>query len=166
VQLGDNTNLFDWTYVDNVAHAHLLAADKLHAEPYAMDELVHEHIAARILSPEERKLERAVPTSEKRPSPPGVPDFAADLPKQELERKLEPGEMAGTDIRPVARSKWDQFFYLVHPTVQNADNPAPQTWDFAADEEGAGAALEVAGQAFHITNGQVSAGVSLSSTMS
>jgi sterol-4alpha-carboxylate 3-dehydrogenase (decarboxylating) len=28
-QIGDNTNLFDWTYVDNVVHAHVLAADKL-----------------------------------------------------------------------------------------------------------------------------------------
>jgi sterol-4alpha-carboxylate 3-dehydrogenase (decarboxylating) len=28
-QIGNNTNLFDWTYVTNVARAHLLAADKL-----------------------------------------------------------------------------------------------------------------------------------------
>ena len=28
-QIGDNTNLFDWTYVTNVAKAHLLAADRL-----------------------------------------------------------------------------------------------------------------------------------------
>ena len=28
-QLGKGENLMDWTYVDNVAHAHLLAADKL-----------------------------------------------------------------------------------------------------------------------------------------
>lgn len=28
-QLGSNTNLFDWTYVGNVAHAHVLAAAKL-----------------------------------------------------------------------------------------------------------------------------------------
>ena len=28
-QIGDNTNLFDITYVDNIVHAHLLAADKL-----------------------------------------------------------------------------------------------------------------------------------------
>ncbi|KAJ3167988.1 erg26, C-3 sterol dehydrogenase [Geranomyces variabilis] len=27
--IGDNSTLFDWTYVDNVAHAHLLAAQKL-----------------------------------------------------------------------------------------------------------------------------------------
>jgi nucleoside-diphosphate-sugar epimerase len=29
VQIGNNTNLFDWTYVDNLVHAHLLAADQL-----------------------------------------------------------------------------------------------------------------------------------------
>jgi sterol-4alpha-carboxylate 3-dehydrogenase (decarboxylating) len=29
VQIGSNTNLFDWTYIDNLVHAHLLAADKL-----------------------------------------------------------------------------------------------------------------------------------------
>ena len=28
-QIGENKNLFDWTYVGNVACAHLLAADKL-----------------------------------------------------------------------------------------------------------------------------------------
>ncbi|EIN10049.1 hypothetical protein PUNSTDRAFT_143387 [Punctularia strigosozonata HHB-11173 SS5] len=32
IQIGDNTNLTDWTYVDNVADAHLLAADKLAPE--------------------------------------------------------------------------------------------------------------------------------------
>nr|AAQ88129.1 C-3 sterol dehydrogenase [Cryptococcus neoformans var. grubii H99] len=31
-QIGDNTNLGDFTYVGNIAHAHLLAADKLGAE--------------------------------------------------------------------------------------------------------------------------------------
>lgn len=29
VQIGNNTNLFDWTYIENAAHAHLLAADRL-----------------------------------------------------------------------------------------------------------------------------------------
>lgn len=32
-QVGDNTNLFDWTYVGNVARAHLLAADRLETPP-------------------------------------------------------------------------------------------------------------------------------------
>ncbi|GJE93179.1 NAD(P)-binding protein [Phanerochaete sordida] len=29
VQIGSNQNLFDWTYIENAAHAHLLAADRL-----------------------------------------------------------------------------------------------------------------------------------------
>lgn len=29
-QLGSNENFFDWTYIDNVVHAHLLAAEKVH----------------------------------------------------------------------------------------------------------------------------------------
>jgi sterol-4alpha-carboxylate 3-dehydrogenase (decarboxylating) len=29
MQIGDNSNLFDWTYVGNHAHAHILAADAL-----------------------------------------------------------------------------------------------------------------------------------------
>ena len=28
-QIGDNSNLFDYTYIENVAHSHILAADKL-----------------------------------------------------------------------------------------------------------------------------------------
>lgn len=31
VMIGDNDNLFDMTYVDNAAHAHILAADKLNS---------------------------------------------------------------------------------------------------------------------------------------
>lgn len=34
-QIGDNTNLFDWTYVGNVALAHILAADKLIPSSYS-----------------------------------------------------------------------------------------------------------------------------------
>ena len=29
IQIGDNKNLFDWTYIENAAHAHLLAAERL-----------------------------------------------------------------------------------------------------------------------------------------
>lgn len=32
IQIGNNTNLVDWTYVTNVADAHILAADKLAAD--------------------------------------------------------------------------------------------------------------------------------------
>jgi sterol-4alpha-carboxylate 3-dehydrogenase (decarboxylating) len=29
MQIGDNSNLFDWTYIGNHAHVHVLAADAL-----------------------------------------------------------------------------------------------------------------------------------------
>ena len=29
MQIGSNENLFDWTYIENAAHAHVLAADRL-----------------------------------------------------------------------------------------------------------------------------------------
>jgi sterol-4alpha-carboxylate 3-dehydrogenase (decarboxylating) len=32
MQIGDNTNLFDWTYIENAAYAHILAADRLSPE--------------------------------------------------------------------------------------------------------------------------------------
>jgi sterol-4alpha-carboxylate 3-dehydrogenase (decarboxylating) len=32
IQIGDNTNLFDFTYIENAAHAHILAADRLSPE--------------------------------------------------------------------------------------------------------------------------------------
>jgi len=37
MQIGDNVNLFDWTYVSNVVKAHLLAADKFLDSPLAID---------------------------------------------------------------------------------------------------------------------------------
>ncbi|PHH59158.1 hypothetical protein CDD82_2536 [Ophiocordyceps australis] len=45
VQLGDNTNIFDFTYVGNVAHAHLLAANALVATAAAQTQpLDHEKV--------------------------------------------------------------------------------------------------------------------------
>lgn len=32
IQIGNNQNLFDFTYIENAAHAHLLAADRLSAD--------------------------------------------------------------------------------------------------------------------------------------
>jgi 3-beta hydroxysteroid dehydrogenase/isomerase family len=32
-QIGGNTNLFDWTYIGNIAYAHMLATDKLIPQP-------------------------------------------------------------------------------------------------------------------------------------
>ncbi|KAI0059109.1 hypothetical protein BV25DRAFT_1829436 [Artomyces pyxidatus] len=43
IQLGDNTNLFDWTYIVNAAEAHLLAADRL-----APEHPKHAQVAGRV----------------------------------------------------------------------------------------------------------------------
>ena len=52
-QVGDNKNLFDFTYVTNVAQAHLLAADKLSDEPPSEEELQRrrQHIESTTLDP-------------------------------------------------------------------------------------------------------------------
>ena len=37
MQIGDNVNLFDWTYVSNVVKAHLLPADKIFGPPLSIE---------------------------------------------------------------------------------------------------------------------------------
>ena len=58
-QLGDNTNLFDWTYVGNVAKAHLIAADRLSSTREDLEEAKNTPIRPVNLSTGERR----VPTS-------------------------------------------------------------------------------------------------------
>jgi sterol-4alpha-carboxylate 3-dehydrogenase (decarboxylating) len=144
-QIGDNKNLVDFTYVDNIAHAHLLAADKLSAsnKPYPTEMLGSTHLSDRITGTNEKEsfLERGVPTSKDRPDVAGVTDYARQLPKTAAE------ESATCDMRPVIRNKYDQFFHLVNPEVKSAGNPMPDVVNIA-DEE-----LPVAGQIFFITNG-------------
>lgn len=134
-QVGDNTNMFDWTYVGNVAHAHVLAADKL-AEAI-LNEGVDE---------EKRKLEIArsalppitatnpthrIPTSEARPLGPYV-DLPPDAEK--IEARWNDPDYTPTSERPVKRSRFDQFS---ESALSDPD-----------------ASLSVAGQAFFITNGE------------
>lgn len=144
-QIGDNKNLVDFTYVDNIAHAHLLAADKLSptSKPYPTELLGSVHLSDRITGVEEEEsyLERGVPTSKDRPDVAGVTDYARQLPKTVAE------ESETCDMRPVIRNKYDQFFHLVNPEIKSAGNPLPDVVNIADDE------LPVAGQAFFITNG-------------
>ncbi|CEH19215.1 C-3 sterol dehydrogenase/3-beta-hydroxysteroid dehydrogenase and related dehydrogenases [Ceraceosorus bombacis] len=149
-QLGDNKNLFDWTYVDNVAHAHLLAADKLSsASPvYPAEFLASVHVPLKVAALTD-KADRRVPTSESRLSPPGVPDFAADLPSTlTREQRGLDGQVPTIDVRSVARNKFDQFF--LQEGVESINNPLPNVWDYAKEDPG----VRVDGQVFHITNGQ------------
>ncbi|XP_006462721.1 hypothetical protein AGABI2DRAFT_193828 [Agaricus bisporus var. bisporus H97] len=153
-QIGDNTNLFDFTYVGNVAKAHLLAADKLDIPPPAPplcdtreDALLAEDVPP--FTSEEEKLISAplpfvaattgkhrIPTSEARPLGPYI-----ELPPngREIEAAFnDPNEeLSG---RPAIRTRFDQFsgVSLVMAKLRNTQiNP-----------------LQVAGQAFFITNGE------------
>jgi len=87
-QLGDGTNLFDFTYVGNVVKAHVLAADKL-SEPEP-----HVNLSVRLPSVGMTVPNRPIPTSATVSHPPS-PAGAS-------------GNVAPT-ITPVVRSKFDQF---------------------------------------------------------
>ncbi|KAK7690118.1 hypothetical protein QCA50_006766 [Cerrena zonata] len=131
-QVGDNNNLFDWTYVGNVAHAHLLAADKL-SEPQEQ-ELAQRRkdFSTTPLSPVSVTTgSHRIPTSEARPLGPYVvppPDA------EQIEANWTNPEYKASGQRPLRRTRFDQF-------AENA---------FDRDD----APLTVAGQAFFITNGE------------
>ncbi|TXT08648.1 hypothetical protein VHUM_02776 [Vanrija humicola] len=125
-QIGDNTNLFDWTYVANVAHAHLLAADKLGVTYPVL--VLHEPLPPVDLSLGHHRI----PTSEAHPLGPNKNPSEHDL---LVARRFESDEVDPSDLRPVLRSKMDQFADLA---------------DLPDDAEGP----KVAGQAFFINNGE------------
>ncbi|UZJ51497.1 hypothetical protein CBS101457_000817 [Exobasidium rhododendri] len=152
VQLGQNRNLFDWTYVDNIAHAHLLASDKLSSKgkPYAKELLATVHLSERFtgLNEKESFLERGVPTSENRPDVTGAKDYARSLPSTVANASVTEDGISTIDLRPVIRNKYDQFFHIVNPDIKSAGNPIPDVVSIADDDS-----LEVGGEAFFITNG-------------
>lgn len=144
-QIGDNENLFDWTYVDNVVHAHLLAADKLDAAPYPADKLGDIMISTRVLADDQLDSQRQVPTSEARDdTPEGSTDYARKLPTtlspETLKHEL--------NVRPVIRNKFDQFFHIMNPEVVSPGNPLGDHFPLVEEN------VPVAGEAFFITNGQ------------
>ncbi|GAC98233.1 hypothetical protein PHSY_005822 [Pseudozyma hubeiensis SY62] len=144
-QIGDNDNLFDWTYVDNVVHAHLLAADKLHSPGYSADKLGDVMISSKVIANDELESQRAVPTSEAREdTPAGSKDYARKLPTtlspDTLEHEL--------NVRPVIRNKYDQFFHMMNPELVSPGNPLGDQFPLVEET------VPVAGEAFFITNGQ------------
>ena len=154
IQIGDNTNLFDWTYVGNVARAHLLAADKLDTPPpgaplssleklpTSIEEvppftdaeislLIHPVLHVNLTAGYGR-----IPTCEARPLGPYV-----TLPPngEKIAAAFEDPHSEVTE-RPVIRTRFDQFSEpaLRRAKIYNPDiNP-----------------LQVAGQVFFITNGE------------
>lgn len=153
-QIGDNTNLFDWTYVGNVAKAHLLAADKLDLPPPAAP--LSEREVVPLLTEDvppfteaEEKLiqeplpyanatldKHRIPTSVARPLGPYVdpPPNAKAIEAAFSDPNPPP------PVRPIIRNRFDQLSSssLVRAKLRNPEsNP-----------------LQVAGQVFFITNGE------------
>ena len=140
-QVGDNNNLFDYTYVGNLADAHLIAADKLSSPPLpstSQETLTPDSLKAalhldRALQPISATVPpKRVPTCEARPLGPYVtlPPGAADI-EAAFNAPRDPLTLA----HPILRSRFDQF----------SDN---------ALELAESSPLQVAGQAFFITNGE------------
>ncbi|KAL8287527.1 hypothetical protein RQP46_003385 [Phenoliferia psychrophenolica] len=119
-QVGSNQNLFDWTYVDNVVHAHLVASERLElVVPFST-------LDSRFPPVDVDLPRRTLPTSTYRP-PSLLP----------LEQTLDPSfTNTSSPDAPLyaARNRFDQFYPKQDPTG------SPN--------------LEVAGQAFFITNGE------------
>ena len=126
-QIGDNSNLFDFTYVTNVAHAHLLAADKLTAAKLSRNQVLSKPLAMVHLS----TGNKPVPTSKCRPVGPAVqiPDNA-----KELEAAWEKSITVTPEI-PTFLTRFDQF-------------------SDGALEVAESDPFCIAGQAFFITNGE------------
>ena len=142
-QIGDNTNLFDWTYVGNVAKAHILAADKLvtpidNWQPENLTEDEEDLINYPLPSIDITTGQHRVPTCEARPLGPYVtkPENGDKI-EAAFNTPLTPEEARTPTpaTRPVIRSRFDQFSA---PALAKAkSNP-----------------MQVAGQVFFITNGE------------
>jgi len=139
-QIGDNNNLFDWTYVENVAYAHLLAADKLVPTPPPRDPL-EPHV---LTEKEQLMLDSYLPPVHLTSGGPRIPTSEARLlgpamnpppNAEQLVANFRNPDFEGSFPRPVLRTKFDA---LSEAALARAEtNP-----------------LQVAGQAFFITNGE------------
>lgn len=140
-QVGDNNNLFDYTYVGNLAKAHLIAADKLSSpslpassqETLTTDSLTANLHLDRALQPVSATTGvNRIPTCEARPLGPYVtlPPNAA-----EIEAAFTTPRDPHTPAHRIIRSRFDQF-------SENAIDLAETS------------PLQVAGQVFFITNGE------------
>ncbi len=153
-QIGDNTNLFDWTYVGNVAHAHLLAADKLEIPPPAPPLSDVETMPTSLddvppLTSAEEDLinyplptidlttgHHRVPTCEARPLGP----YVTPPPNAERIATAFADPNPGPSNRPVVRTRFDPFSdYSLQRSKLFDPSKSP---------------LQVAGQVFFITNGE------------
>ena len=106
-QIGSNENLFDWTYVQNVVHAHLLAADKLYNEPISPNSFEEP------LNFTDATLEYVrIPTSRARNV---GPHTDRDVSNEETELALNYSKGI-SEVKPISRTKFDQFGTIRDPS--------------------------------------------------
>ncbi|KAJ7175801.1 C-3 sterol dehydrogenase [Mycena filopes] len=151
-QVGDNTNLFDWTYVGNVAAAHLLAADRLMDPPPApvLDQLPEMPKSPEEVPPltqaEEDLVRYALPSIDLTTGSHRVPTSVARplgpciTPPPNADALLAAFSGPAPRNQPVLRTRFDPLSDL---TLARTKLHAPST-----------SPLQVAGQAFFITNGE------------
>ncbi|GAA5905770.1 hypothetical protein JCM8208_000891 [Rhodotorula glutinis] len=130
-QVGTNQNLFDWTYVDNVVHAHLVAAERL-ALTVPLSVLAERLVPVELTIPR-----RQLPTSVFRPES----LLAAE---KELDPSFE-NDTKGDEPLIAARNRYDPYF---PDGLEERLELEP-----AADGTTPGE-LAIAGQAFFVTNGE------------
>jgi len=138
IQIGSNENLSDYTHVDNVVHAHILAADKL-GESVSLSVF-----DVRIPWVTKSVGRRVLPTSNYRPATvaPGSEDNVSDQASSD-DYTLVNDEKQPTDEPPLpaVRNRFDQFFPL---NFYGPDGNPPDEIP----------SIPVAGQTFFITNGE------------
>ena len=125
-QIGSNDNLADFTYVGNVAHAHLLAVDKL-GTTYP-NQLFRDPISSINLSLGNHRI----PTSDAHPLGPNTSPSEAD---RLAAQRFESGQFDPSDARPVLRNRMDHFQAQANDDDEDSASP-------------------IAGEAFFITNGE------------
>jgi len=144
-QIGDNNNLFDWTYVGNVAHAHILAADKLvppsnqredwQSDTPTLKEEEEELINYPLPSIDLTTGSHRTPTCEARPLGPYLTRPPDGDKIEEAFYEPDTSRTITETSRPVIRSRFDQFSDIALARAKTSP-------------------LEVSGQAFFITNGE------------
>ncbi|GAA5824472.1 hypothetical protein JCM10212_003545 [Sporobolomyces blumeae] len=141
-QVGSNENLFDWTYVDNVVHAHLIASERLSHVATA------DALEVRAVPIDLDVQRRELPTSQFRPE--------SLLAK---EKELDPTfENSSDKDHPLlaARNRFDQFYHLAsyaRPPPTSDDDEKVESTEQDGGSSSDEADLRVAGQAFFVTNG-------------
>jgi sterol-4alpha-carboxylate 3-dehydrogenase (decarboxylating) len=149
--LGDNNNLFDWTYVENVAWAHVLASDRL-AEVVALE---NGGVPDAGVFPKEHAYKEdppilpcglttttsshRIPTSLAKPLGPAI-----NPTKEELEAAHAYANTPWPEPRPIVRNKYDQ---LSEHSLSMLSEPPLST-----PEDEQEYPLQIPGQAFFITN--------------